>query len=122
MRELIDTERLYVEELLSVLLGYRAEMDNPALPGPLPSVLRSKRDVLFGNMPEIYNFHSRSVITTTRVSEVNMQTIQNTLLLQDTCGADETVSHVLIWWSIGVSVNIFRVFTSTTLTTLNPLL
>ncbi|XP_056295276.1 proto-oncogene DBL isoform X4 [Pseudoliparis swirei] len=59
MRELIDTERLYVEELLSVLLGYRAEMDNPALPGPLPSILRSKRDVLFGNMPEIYNFHSR---------------------------------------------------------------
>ncbi|KAM6953713.1 proto-oncogene DBL [Aplochiton taeniatus] len=59
MRELIDTERVYVEELLSILLGYRAEMDNPALSGLLPPVLRSKRDTLFGNMPDIYNFHSR---------------------------------------------------------------
>ncbi|KAK6298867.1 hypothetical protein J4Q44_G00303770 [Coregonus suidteri] len=59
MRELIETERVYVEELLSVLLGYRAEMENPALTGLLPPILRSKRDVLFGNMPEIYNFHSR---------------------------------------------------------------
>uniref|UniRef100_A0A3B5A0C5 MCF.2 cell line derived transforming sequence n=1 Tax=Stegastes partitus TaxID=144197 RepID=A0A3B5A0C5_9TELE len=59
MRELIETERIYVEELLSVLLqGYRAEMDNPALSGLLPPILRSKRDILFGNMPEIYNFHS----------------------------------------------------------------
>ncbi|KAM9850276.1 proto-oncogene DBL [Aulostomus maculatus] len=59
MRELIETERIYVEELLSVLLGYRAEMDNPALSGLLPPILRNKRDILFGNMPEIYNFHSR---------------------------------------------------------------
>ncbi|KAM6924206.1 proto-oncogene DBL [Xenentodon cancila] len=59
MRELIETERIYVEELLSVLMGYRAEMDNPALAGLLPPILRSKRDILFGNMPEIYNFHSR---------------------------------------------------------------
>ncbi|XP_023814801.1 proto-oncogene DBL isoform X2 [Oryzias latipes] len=59
MRELIETERIYVEELLAVLLGYRAEMDNPMLSGLLPPILHSKRDVLFGNMPEIYNFHSR---------------------------------------------------------------
>uniref|UniRef100_A0A3Q3JJ39 MCF.2 cell line derived transforming sequence a n=1 Tax=Monopterus albus TaxID=43700 RepID=A0A3Q3JJ39_MONAL len=59
MRELVETERIYVEELLSVLLqGYRAEMDNPALSGLLPPILHSKRDILFGNMPEIYNFHS----------------------------------------------------------------
>uniref|UniRef100_A0AAY4B2I0 MCF.2 cell line derived transforming sequence a n=1 Tax=Denticeps clupeoides TaxID=299321 RepID=A0AAY4B2I0_9TELE len=58
-KELIDTERIYVEELLSVLLGYRAEMDNPALSGLLPDVLRSKKDDLFGNMAEIYGFHSR---------------------------------------------------------------
>uniref|UniRef100_A0A8C5GCA3 MCF.2 cell line derived transforming sequence a n=1 Tax=Gouania willdenowi TaxID=441366 RepID=A0A8C5GCA3_GOUWI len=59
MRELIETERIYVEELLCVLLGYRAEMDNAELSGLLPPILRSKRDILFGNMPEIYNFHSR---------------------------------------------------------------
>lgn len=45
-----------------MLQGYRAEMDNPALSGLLPPILRSKRDILFGNMPEIYNFHSRQVI------------------------------------------------------------
>lgn len=87
MRELLNTERVYVDELLSVLLvrgierdfllfikqihwyctygelsplkGYRAEMDNPALVGLLPPILHSKRDILFGNMPEIYKFHSR---------------------------------------------------------------
>ncbi|KAJ8407217.1 hypothetical protein AAFF_G00288930 [Aldrovandia affinis] len=59
MRELIETERIYVDELLSVLLGYRAEMDNPALSGLLPYNLRNKKELLFGNMPEIYNFHSR---------------------------------------------------------------
>uniref|UniRef100_A0A8C9WQZ5 MCF.2 cell line derived transforming sequence n=1 Tax=Scleropages formosus TaxID=113540 RepID=A0A8C9WQZ5_SCLFO len=56
---LIETERIYVEELLAVLLGYRAEMDNPALSRLLPPILRTKKEVLFGNMPEIYKFHSR---------------------------------------------------------------
>ncbi|XP_062855893.1 proto-oncogene DBL [Trichomycterus rosablanca] len=59
LRELIETERVYVEELLTVLLGYRAEMDNPLLSPLLPPILCNKRDILFGNMPDIYNFHSR---------------------------------------------------------------
>ncbi|KAM3868779.1 LOW QUALITY PROTEIN: proto-oncogene DBL [Diretmus argenteus] len=59
MKELIATERIYVDELLSVLLGYRAEMEDPALSSLLPSALRSQKDLLFGNMPEIYQFHSR---------------------------------------------------------------
>ncbi|XP_059394785.1 proto-oncogene DBL-like isoform X1 [Carassius carassius] len=59
MKELIETERIYVDELLSVLLGYRAEMDNPSLSNILPSVLRNKKEELFGNLPEIYKFHSR---------------------------------------------------------------
>ncbi|XP_077434420.1 proto-oncogene DBL isoform X2 [Vanacampus margaritifer] len=58
MRELIETERIYVEELLSVLLGYKAEMEKPLLAALLPPVLHAKRGVLFGNMPDIYNFHS----------------------------------------------------------------
>ncbi|KAK2823059.1 hypothetical protein Q7C36_019659 [Tachysurus vachellii] len=59
MKELIDTEKVYVEELLSVLLGYRAEMDNPALSHLLPLELKDKKEVLFGNLPEIYKFHCR---------------------------------------------------------------
>uniref|UniRef100_A0A8C6LFG7 MCF.2 cell line derived transforming sequence b n=1 Tax=Nothobranchius furzeri TaxID=105023 RepID=A0A8C6LFG7_NOTFU len=59
IKELIATERIYVDELLSVLLGYRAEMEDPSMANLLPSALRSQKDVLFGNMPEIYQFHSR---------------------------------------------------------------
>ncbi|XP_041656967.1 proto-oncogene DBL isoform X1 [Cheilinus undulatus] len=59
IKELIATERIYVDELLSVLLGYRAEMEDPSMSNLLPSALRSQKDVLFGNMPEIYQFHSR---------------------------------------------------------------
>ncbi|XP_059832668.1 proto-oncogene DBL [Hypanus sabinus] len=59
INELIDTERLYVEELNSVLQGYQAEMDNPAMISLMPSILENKKDVLFGNMSEIYDFHSR---------------------------------------------------------------
>ncbi|KAI9548219.1 hypothetical protein NQZ68_010438 [Dissostichus eleginoides] len=59
MKELIATERIYVDELLSVLLGYRAVMEDPSMSNLLPSALRSQKDVLFGNMPEIYQFHSR---------------------------------------------------------------
>uniref|UniRef100_A0A3P8NAW1 Mcf.2 cell line derived transforming sequence-like a n=1 Tax=Astatotilapia calliptera TaxID=8154 RepID=A0A3P8NAW1_ASTCA len=59
MNELLETERAYVEELLCVLEGYAAEMDNPAMAHLIPSNLHSKKDILFGNMPEIYQFHKR---------------------------------------------------------------
>lgn len=39
--------------------GYAAEMDNPAMAHLIPSNLHSKKDILFGNMPEIYQFHKR---------------------------------------------------------------
>ncbi|XP_039210657.1 proto-oncogene DBL isoform X1 [Crotalus tigris] len=58
IHELIQTERVYVEELFTVLMGYRAEMDNPTMTFLIPPLLRSCRDVLFGNMPEIYDFHN----------------------------------------------------------------
>ncbi|XP_044139963.1 guanine nucleotide exchange factor DBS isoform X6 [Bufo gargarizans] len=59
MNELIETERVYVEELLSVLEGYAAEMENPLVMHLLSPVLLNKKDVLFGNMEEIYHFHNR---------------------------------------------------------------
>ncbi|XP_065585536.1 proto-oncogene DBL isoform X2 [Cyrtonyx montezumae] len=59
INELIETERVYVEELFTVLTGYRAEMDNPAMVILMPPVLRNRKDVLFGNMPEIYDFHNK---------------------------------------------------------------
>ncbi|KAM3850729.1 guanine nucleotide exchange factor DBS-like [Diretmus argenteus] len=62
MNELLETERAYVEELLCVLEGYAAEMDNPAVAHLMPSTLLNKKDVLFGNMLEIYQFHKRTFL------------------------------------------------------------
>nr|XP_020146106.1 guanine nucleotide exchange factor DBS isoform X9 [Microcebus murinus] len=59
MNELLDTERAYVEELLCVLEGYAAEMDNPLMTHLISTDLHNKKDVLFGNMEEIYHFHNR---------------------------------------------------------------
>uniref|UniRef100_A0A665U7X4 MCF.2 cell line derived transforming sequence b n=1 Tax=Echeneis naucrates TaxID=173247 RepID=A0A665U7X4_ECHNA len=73
LKELIATERVYVDELLSVLLGYRAEMEDPSMSYLLPSALRSQKDVLFGNMPEIYQFHSSYLETPERVGACFLQ-------------------------------------------------
>nr|XP_046260826.1 guanine nucleotide exchange factor DBS isoform X4 [Scatophagus argus] len=62
MNELLETERAYVEELLCVLQGYASEMDNPAMVPLMPAPLQNKKEVLFGNMPEIYHFHRRTFL------------------------------------------------------------
>ncbi|XP_053295738.1 guanine nucleotide exchange factor DBS isoform X1 [Pleuronectes platessa] len=62
MNELLETERAYVEELLCVLQGYASEMDNPAMCILMPAPLQNKKEVLFGNMPEIYHFHKRTFL------------------------------------------------------------
>ncbi|XP_035312818.1 guanine nucleotide exchange factor DBS isoform X1 [Cricetulus griseus] len=59
MNELLDTERAYVEELLCVLEGYAAEMDNPLMAHLISTGLQNKKNILFGNMEEIYHFHNR---------------------------------------------------------------
>ncbi|XP_031747181.1 proto-oncogene DBL isoform X3 [Xenopus tropicalis] len=59
IHELIETERIYVEELYTVLLGYRSEMENPAMMHFMPQSLRNMKNILFGNMPEIYEFHNK---------------------------------------------------------------
>lgn len=45
------------------LKGYAAEMDNPAMAHLIPSSLQNKKDILFGNMSEIYLFHKRYCAT-----------------------------------------------------------
>lgn len=39
--------------------GYAAELDNTELSPLIPIALENKKDVLFGNLPEIYEFHNR---------------------------------------------------------------
>ncbi|XP_064638483.1 guanine nucleotide exchange factor DBS-like isoform X2 [Lineus longissimus] len=58
MKELIDTERIYVSELSSIIEGYILEMDNPDLQDMIPAELIQNKDILFGNLEEIYEFHN----------------------------------------------------------------
>ncbi|XP_034294781.1 probable guanine nucleotide exchange factor MCF2L2 isoform X1 [Pantherophis guttatus] len=59
INELIETERAYVEELQSIIEGYASEMDNPDLIHLIPAVVLNKKEVLFGNLSEICEFHNR---------------------------------------------------------------
>lgn len=43
-------------------------MDNPEMFDLMPPLLRNKKDVLFGNMAEIYEFHNKYVITKLKFS------------------------------------------------------
>lgn len=54
-QEMIDTERDYVKSLQYIMDNYLVEMDNPVL---LPS-LKGKKNILFGNIERIHDFHKR---------------------------------------------------------------
>ncbi|MEQ2160162.1 Proto-oncoprotein DBL, partial [Goodea atripinnis] len=41
--------------------GYIAELNNSELSHLTPPSLENKKDVLFGNLPEIYEFHNKLV-------------------------------------------------------------
>ncbi|GFY44277.1 guanine nucleotide exchange factor DBS [Trichonephila inaurata madagascariensis] len=62
LTELIETEKTYVTELHSILNGYLKQIDNPAMRDLVPSVLFDKKDVLFGNMEDIYVFHNNTFL------------------------------------------------------------
>ncbi|KAG8581365.1 hypothetical protein GDO81_007650 [Engystomops pustulosus] len=62
INELIETERVYVEELQSIIEGYISSLDNPEMNPLIPVVLQNSKDVLFGNLPEIYEFHKRTFL------------------------------------------------------------
>ncbi|KAJ8356952.1 hypothetical protein SKAU_G00197460 [Synaphobranchus kaupii] len=62
LKEMIKTERLYVEELQSIIEGYAAELENTELSHLIPIALEDKKEVLFGNLPEIYEFHNRTFL------------------------------------------------------------
>ncbi|KAH3806394.1 hypothetical protein DPMN_134715, partial [Dreissena polymorpha] len=57
MKELIDTEKTYVQQLHDILRGYYCEMDNRTMQHLIPDELVNNKDVLFGNLEQIYKFH-----------------------------------------------------------------
>ncbi|XP_049321693.1 guanine nucleotide exchange factor DBS isoform X2 [Astyanax mexicanus] len=62
MNELIESERYYVEELQSIMEGYVAALDNSEMTHLIPAVLENKKDVLFGNLGEIWDFHNKTFL------------------------------------------------------------
>lgn len=57
LAELLETERIYVTELGSIIKGYKMELSNESMVHLVPSLLHGKTDVLFGNLEDIYVFH-----------------------------------------------------------------
>ena len=53
LEELITTEEAYVDDLNTVLYGYRDRLDEEG------EEFKLKADVIFGNMEEIFEFHSQ---------------------------------------------------------------
>ncbi|CAH0562294.1 unnamed protein product [Brassicogethes aeneus] len=62
LTELLETERLYVSELLSIISGYKPESQPVELQDLIPSGFHDKFNVIFGNLEEIYNFHSETFL------------------------------------------------------------
>ncbi|XP_014878684.1 probable guanine nucleotide exchange factor MCF2L2, partial [Poecilia latipinna] len=73
--ELIESERIYVEELQSIMEGYIAELNNSEICHLIPPTLENKQDVLFGNLPEIYDFHNKTFLMELENCAVNPELI-----------------------------------------------
>ncbi|XP_069885775.1 probable guanine nucleotide exchange factor MCF2L2 [Dipodomys merriami] len=59
VRELIETEEIYIKEIKSIIDGYITPMDFIWLKHLIPDVLQNNKDILFGNIKELYEFHNR---------------------------------------------------------------
>ncbi|CDW56470.1 Guanine nucleotide exchange factor DBS [Trichuris trichiura] len=57
INELVTTEQSYVDELSSVMDHYVSAIDDPPTGCHLPSAVQAQRDILFGNLAEIHQFH-----------------------------------------------------------------
>ncbi|KAJ8665697.1 hypothetical protein QAD02_007359 [Eretmocerus hayati] len=57
LTELLETECIYVNELGSIIKGYKMEMSNEGMAHLVPAALVGKADTLFGNLDEIYGLH-----------------------------------------------------------------
>lgn len=50
---------VYIDTSHPLPKGYFEELENTELTHLIPPSLENKRDVLFGNLPEIFEFHNR---------------------------------------------------------------
>ena len=74
LEELLLTEEKYVEDLRSVLLGYRDRLEESA------SNIGLKTEDIFGNMEEIYEFHSQCLLPELERCSEDTQMIARTFI------------------------------------------
>lgn len=74
LTELLETEDRYVEDMRSILVGYRDKMSGH------PSSLSLKVETIFGNLDEIENFHSTCLLPELERCELNSQEVGRTFL------------------------------------------
>ncbi|XP_062934356.1 probable guanine nucleotide exchange factor MCF2L2 isoform X2 [Cynocephalus volans] len=62
IRDLLETEEIYIKEIKSIIDGYITPMDFIWLKHLIPDVLQNNKDFLFGNIRELYEFHNRTFL------------------------------------------------------------
>uniref|UniRef100_A0A8D2AZD7 MCF.2 cell line derived transforming sequence-like 2 n=1 Tax=Sciurus vulgaris TaxID=55149 RepID=A0A8D2AZD7_SCIVU len=62
VRDLLETEETYIKEIKSIIDGYITPMDFIWLKHLIPDALQNNKDFLFGNIKELYEFHSRTFL------------------------------------------------------------
>ncbi|XP_008570452.1 PREDICTED: probable guanine nucleotide exchange factor MCF2L2 isoform X3 [Galeopterus variegatus] len=62
IRDLLETEEIYIKEIKSIIDGYITPMDFIWLKHLIPDVLQNNKDFLFGNITELYEFHNRTFL------------------------------------------------------------
>uniref|UniRef100_H0XKV7 MCF.2 cell line derived transforming sequence-like 2 n=1 Tax=Otolemur garnettii TaxID=30611 RepID=H0XKV7_OTOGA len=62
IRDLLQTEEIYIKEIKSIIDGYIIPMDFIWLKHLIPDVLQNNKDFLFGNIRELYEFHNRTFL------------------------------------------------------------
>lgn len=67
MREMIQTERDYVKSLDYIIENYIPEL----MREDIPQALRGQRNVVFGNVEKIYEFHSQHFLRELEQCETN---------------------------------------------------
>ncbi|XP_013399843.2 guanine nucleotide exchange factor DBS-like [Lingula anatina] len=81
MKELIETERIYVKELKSIIDGYAKLMDDPEMQHLIPAHIKGKKREIFGNIEDIYTFHHDEFLK-------DLENCQNTPSLVGRCFVD----------------------------------
>ncbi|XP_044893143.1 probable guanine nucleotide exchange factor MCF2L2 isoform X2 [Felis catus] len=62
IRDLLETEEIYIKEIKSIIDGYITPMDFIWLKHLIPDVLQNNKELLFGNIRELYEFHNRTFL------------------------------------------------------------